>query len=149
VSNNLKKLDVGYREFIKTEIIEFVKDLVKINSGWGLSLATCCEETSLYEYDIEHNKCIDDELIVRLFSTDTELMSWIGYSPGLFNDTMYIPNQKLKDKGQRKVCGCIISKDIGMYNTCLHLCHYCYANSSAQLVNKNKKLHMVSNESII
>ena len=46
-----------------------------------------------------------------------------------------------KDKGQRKACGCVISKDIGMYNTCPHLCRYCYANSSEDVVLANHKRH--------
>lgn len=33
-----------------------------------------------------------------------------------------------KDKGQRQACGCTYAKDIGEYGTCLHFCHYCYAN---------------------
>lgn len=46
----------------------------------------------------------------------------------------------LKDKGQRPLCGCIISKDIGEYNTCPHLCEYYYANTGKVVALKNYEL---------
>ena len=48
-----------------------------------------------------------------------------------------VSNRALKDKGQRKECGCVESKDIGMYNTCANFCAYCYANASRNVVKKN------------
>ena len=48
-----------------------------------------------------------------------------------------VSNQVLKDKGQRRECGCTESKDIGMYNTCANFCAYCYANASRNVVKKN------------
>ena len=56
-------------------------------------------------------------------------------------DNNYETNKNLKDKGQRQFCGCIISKDIGEYNTCPHLCVYCYANNVEQQVLNNYKNH--------
>lgn len=45
-------------------------------------------------------------------------------------------NKEIKDLGQRAECGCVFSKDIGQYNTCPHLCVYCYANTSEKVVKK-------------
>lgn len=52
--------------------------------------------------------------------------------------------KKLKDKGQREYCGCIISKDIGQYDTCSHQCIYCYANSLPQIANSNYQKYLKS-----
>ena len=38
----------------------------------------------------------------------------------------------------------IVSKDIGEYNTCTHLCEYCYANTSKEAAVTNWKRHQES-----
>jgi len=152
VQNNLQKGEVNYEEFSKEKMIELAKGLQKINEIFKLKIGTCAEDIDLFNYGIDKNRCIDDELIVELFKEDRKLMNFIGYTPntqlGLFDES-YKYNPKLKDKGQRKICGCIISKDIGMYNTCNHLCTYCYANHSANIVKKNVESHNYSFQSII
>ena len=108
-------------------------------------------------YGIEHNRCVDDELITRIAYDDPILMkilnmAIINYFGEDFEplpegaieltDTMYAVRKKdNKDKGQRQFCGCINSKDIGQYNTCPHLCEYCYANSSKEIAVSNWKKH--------
>ena len=60
----------------------------------------------------------------------------------LFNpEDKIIKKRNNKDKGQRAFCGCIISKDIGEYNTCPHLCEYCYANASKEIAVRNWQQH--------
>ena len=51
---------------------------------------------------------------------------------------------RLNDKGLRLACGCIMSKDIGEYNTCPHLCHYCYANTNNAAAMANWDRHRMN-----
>lgn len=150
VQNNLYKQDTSFREFSQYDILEFSKKLQNLNQKWYLDLATCSEKVELEQFNIKHNKCVDDELIYKIGKNDTKILNWLGIdnTPSLFGNE-YLPHIKLKDKGQRKECGCIISKDIGMYNTCNHLCTYCYANHSLGLVKSNIKKHNFNNQSII
>ena len=140
----------GVREFSAEEQIQFAKGLAELNKELGLELATCGELTDLSMYGIKHNKCVDDDLMMRLFHDDVELMNFIGAEYDML-DGWHVKKSK-KDKGQRKACGCVASKDIGAYNTCPHLCRYCYANFSDEAVMLNwqrcNAVHGITNSRI-
>ena len=134
VKNNLTKRRIKFRNFDENNMRDIASELQRLNKKWGLEIATCAEKVDLSAYGIKHNKCVDDQLMLKLFKKDPILMNFLGYEDTLYGNEL---GQNLKDKGQRKECGCIISKDIGQYNTCKHLCVYCYANHSEQLVKTN------------
>lgn len=116
VSRNLRHSGINYREWDGEYMREFASRLSAMNgNNWDFRLATCAEFIDLSEYGIEHNRCIDPGLISRLAPDDVVLQN-------------FLYNTKT-DSGQRKACGCILSKDIGAYNTCAHGCLYCYANT--------------------
>lgn len=158
-SDNFNTDNVEKAELDKSQINELVEGLVKIqkawqNEGWNIKLATCSEKIDLENYGIEHNRCVDGELIEKLFPNDLELIHFLYYGslPDKTMSLFHAENQirkDLKDKGQRKECGCIFSKDIGMYDTCPHHCLYCYANTSKKTVNQNFSKHNIDSESII
>jgi DNA repair photolyase len=88
---------------------EFMNSLAHIANKNGMEIVSCAESLDLTKYNIRPGKCIDDDYIERVFG---------------------ISVTHKKDPFQRKACGCVVSKDIGVYNTCLFGCQYCYATSS-------------------
>lgn len=158
VKRNLINDNINYIEWTEEQMLYFAKQLVKLNEKWHYSLVTCAEKIDLS--GVEHNKCIDDELIIKRAWQDPVLMKFLNVDIELKQQDLFslatnlpvgaipldqshyaIRKKNNKDKGQRKFCGCIISKDIGQYNTCPHLCEYCYANASKETALRNYKSH--------
>lgn len=98
------------------ELMNFAQDLNNIASRNGMTIGSCAERIDLKPCGIEHNCCIDKKLI---------------------EDIIGCKINAEKDKNQREECGCIESVEIGIYNTCLNGCKYCYANYSEKSVINN------------
>lgn len=161
VKANLERSGVPYHEWTEEQMEEFAQRLSQMNKerGWNYVLATCGEKIDISKYGIEHNRCIDGDLITRIAWKDKELMDFMRVkiedmpTPSLFGDTkipegaILLPGNKYfvsahkKDSGQRDLCGCMAAKDVGEYNTCPHLCEYCYANTTKETALANFKCH--------
>lgn len=156
VKSNLEKSRIPYHEWTEPQMLEFAERLSMLNRKWNYTLATCGEKINLQQFGIEHNHCVDDALIIRFAFEDKVLMDFLKVKifpmplSDLFGNTEPLPSDAIilpyntyathgdnRDKGQRQFCGCIISKDIGEYNTCPHLCEYCYANTSKEVARRN------------
>jgi len=109
------KENVGNAEVNLAQRIEIVEGLQKIREawhkdGWNVEIATCAEDIDLEAYGIEHNRCIDGELMKQLFAEDEELVYYLQTlklpERDLFGNLPPIPEKvrNVKDKGQRKVC---------------------------------------------
>ena len=120
-TKNIKSLGIsdGTAEE-KKELASYIADVAR---GLGMTVETCAEEIDLEACGIKHGHCIDADLIERIAGKS---LSTRGRG---------------KDKGQRLLCGCIGSTDIGAYNTCHHGCAYCYANYSPGSIKRNCNNH--------
>ena len=99
------------------DLATFLKRLQEIALDNGMRLVTCAEGAWLRQYyELPAGACVDSEIL-----------------SSIAGKTLTVT----KDHNQRCDCGCSESVDIGAYDSCLHGCLYCYANSSRKRIERN------------
>ena len=111
---------IGLRGFSDEDIEALSKGISCIAREYGLKVESCAEKYDLEEFGIEHGHCIGSALLESITGQKLDLT---------------------KDKNQRAECGCVSSIDIGIYNTCMHGCKYCYANYNPKQIGANNSLY--------
>lgn len=101
--------------------IEITKAFLAIAKSHNMNLRLCSKEKWLKDYGVDVDGC----------------MRLIDYENSISNKLEI----KKKMEARKGYCNCYLSNDIGMYNTCPHLCKYCYANGNIKLVLDNYKKH--------
>lgn len=122
--DNYKNVEKNYA-FIKPiplteEMYEDIGDsFSKIAKDNKMVVQTCFEKHNLVEYGFVKGDCLSQDLALK------------------------VTNKKFPIQKSRKgnLCSCVQMVDIGVYNTCKHLCKYCYANYDEEKIDKNNKLH--------
>jgi hypothetical protein len=108
------------REVTKEQRLALGKEMIDIAGSHGMVLKPCAEGDELAPYGADTGGC----------------MRISDYEKAI-GQRLHAP----KRKGARAACACYLSCDIGAYNTCRHLCKYCYANAEPAEVLANSRLH--------
>jgi len=112
---NLTEISTPMQEKLAATIAEIARN-------YGLTIYACAQELDLQKYGIQQGACVDSKLLEQLHGRSLNIK---------------------KDKNQRNNCSCASSVDIGVYNTCLNGCRYCYANYNSGIVAASHKRHDV------
>ncbi len=113
----------GVRAVTHDERIYLGKNMVSIARSHGMVLRPCAEGNELAQFGADCSGCMTVPVYEKA----------IGKK-------LVVP----KKKGTRAECACYLSCDIGAYDTCMHLCRYCYANSRPDAVKYNHSRHDVN-----
>ena len=108
------------RSLTKQERIQIGKAFAEIGRRYGITIKGCAEGTELATYGVDCAGCMTKETFEKALGCK-----------------LNVP----KKKSPRAECSCLLGTDIGAYDTCGHLCRYCYANSNKENVKRNLKAH--------
>ena len=108
-----------YRAFTREDYKKIGEAFSKSAHDNGMSVQTCFEDEDLTEYGFVKGECLSHELAYIL------------------------TGKKFKSSNVRKEkkCECVQMVDIGDYNSCMHMCKYCYANYDEKAVSSNFERH--------
>ena len=108
-----------YRTITKEDYKRIGEAFSKSAMDNGMSVQTCFEDEDLTQYGFVKGECLSHELAYIL------------------------TGKKFKSSNVRKEkkCECVQMVDIGDYNSCMHMCKYCYANYDEKAVSSNFERH--------
>ena len=114
----INKNILKYRTFTREDYKKIGEAFSKSAMDNGMSVQTCFEDNDLTQYGFVKGECLSHELAYIL------------------------TGKKFKSSNVRKEkkCECVQMVDIGDYNSCMHMCKYCYANYDEKAVSSNFKL---------
>ena len=110
------------RKVARQDRLRIGKEFVRIADRYGMTIRPCAEGKELAAYGADCSGC----MTVNTFET-------------ALHTHLDVPKRKMNQRNG--ACACLLGVDIGAYDTCGHLCRYCYANTNAGLVRENIKRH--------
>ena len=108
------------REVGAIEQIKMTKHFVKVAGEHHMKVRLCHESEELSAYGADASGCLSKQVLEEALG------------------------EKLITRRRpeaRQGCACLLNNDIGAYNSCGHLCRYCYANYDKKLVEQNMAKH--------
>lgn len=108
------------REVGREDRIRLGSAFVQIGRQYGITIKSCAEGDELAPYGVDTSGCMTIPMYEKAIGA-----------------RLAAP----RGKPSRPECACHLSADIGAYNTCGHLCRYCYANHDAATVRRNLAAH--------
>ncbi len=104
----------------KGDRLRFGKAAVEIGKQYGMIIRPCAEGTELARFGADCRGCM---------------------TVAMYEDALGKSLKVPRFAPAREECACYLGGDIGAYNTCGHLCRYCYANYDAETVRQNMRHH--------
>ena len=108
------------RTVTQQERIALGKAFADIGRRYGITIKACAEGNDLAPYGVDCGGCMTRQTFEKAIGSN-----------------IIVP----KKRSQRAECACVLGTDIGAYDTCGHLCRYCYANYDHENVRRNMRLH--------
>lgn len=100
---------------------QLAQHFVRVGQRYGLSIRACAEGEHLARFGVDCGGCMTPAVYAQALGRRLALPRGLTRA--------------------RKECACVMGNDIGAYNSCPHLCRYCYANANAALVRANAARH--------
>jgi hypothetical protein len=104
----------------RPEVPALLRALADVAHAHHMVIESCASPLDWSAVGIGATKCVDDRLLAEIFG---------GVWPAR------------KDPGQREHCRCVVSRDIGVSDTCTLGCRYCYATISDELARRRHAEH--------